>query len=132
MNVVSLTLAKQLAKADFPQENCLFYYQGSKEELLSEKGYVLSYREDMLSSKDIRLVAAPTADEILEQLPSPILTEEEKYVLRLEIVRVGKFWEIQYRDIEDIDNGGFHDLPGTMDSSLSDAAAKMWLSQSIR
>lgn len=113
MKTVSLELSKQLKEAGYPQKDSDFTWSGDKL-FPAVKG--VEFTED---------TAAPTADEILDQLPSTIEEVEidgDNYgMCELAIWKEEKDYSVNY-----LDEDSYPELQETEDV-LADAAAKMWL-----
>src|SRR5262245_3107452 len=108
MKTVSLGLSQELKASGFPQETYFVYYPYENKE-----GYFLQSTHDSNYSADIwpieKAIAAPTADEVLDQIKNRGQDFEMTY------------WKNGFR-IYDKETGSF-----TEDEVAAEAAAKMYL-----
>jgi hypothetical protein len=123
MKTVSLEIAKKLRESGYPQEGKnwwvhISHYLAPNTEIQLEHDLEIERME--LQDHDItRLAYAPTADEILDILPTRI--EDDKWGLQVHKVTNGYF--VAYRNEQ-------YDLPvwkNEFDDSLAEAAARLWL-----
>jgi hypothetical protein len=122
MKTTSLELSKQLKEAGFPQESFMFYCQAD-DAGNSDPAYIDLYPNDygMIDGKDIvKMYAAPTAEEILDELPKEILFKGVSYRLRINAL-IGDAWSIEYRSFD----GG--EFCSKHDKTLSELAGRMWI-----
>lgn len=121
MKTVSLESAKQLKEKGYPQQSSYFWWTSAlrtngKEEFYLPNDFIVDIGE--LNEFDYRKdYAAPTVDEVLDLLPERI----EGYKT-LGMGKVMGEWVIGYQKI-----GNELQAIRTVDKSLADAAAKMWL-----
>ena len=128
MKTVSLGLSKQLKEAGYPQESYFLYYPYEDEE---RKGkYFLQSTHDSNYMPEIwpiqKAIASPTADEILDQLPT-VIKDKEGFPLGMMILSIDgteqRLWKVTYQEM----HSDTEDIIGFNGMSLADAAAKMWL-----
>ena len=128
--VTSLELSKRLKEAGIEQKSEFSWYHFMPEdrwEVRWTNNCKLMQFAAKRNKEKREYISAFLASELGEMLPSTIGIEENKYELGLEIRKVGKFWEINYVWIEDVDNGGFHDLSGVSAETMSEAMGQMLL-----
>mgnify|MGYP001002826508 CR=1 FL=1 len=114
MKTVSLEIAKQLHEAEFPQESFLCWFE-------FKHGWDLAPTATMLTEvRRIRsgyvgkeIIQAPTADEILDELPEYV---DNRY---MSIWKEDGVWFFEYDEHTEI--------PIIKGNCLVDACAKMWL-----
>jgi hypothetical protein len=127
-HVTDLNLSKQLKEAGVPQKSQFYWrkYSLCKEPALY---WELNSKIDLavIFGKLEYKYSAFLASELGEMLPAFIYTEEGTYDLMLEIIHVGTEWEANYCWTQDVDNGGFHNLPGVSDEMLCGCLAKRLL-----
>lgn len=129
MKTVSIELAKQLKDKEFPQENSYFYWTFWSSKEKPKPKNILMNKEEIKHgtniSINIKKIAAPIAEEILDQLPWSFRPKEDN-MHEIEIFKTGK-WSINYRNRVD----GFSMLlegdERIFETILADAAAQMWL-----
>ncbi len=132
MKTVSLETAKQLKEAGFPQESHFKWVEGS-----NGKGkYFIECDERVITSHaGWDTVAAPTAEEILERLPTLIKSDQidgRDREYHLEINKIDSGYDLRYIDrwtdldtdkmARTIPNGGYF-----ANASFAEAAAKLYL-----
>lgn len=135
MKTVSLELAKQLKEAGYSQETHFKYCGGHTMYWEDQENgkYEECANTDLLDPRDEYChtaeltceftIAAPTADEILDQLPWDIKDGMDRGRLVVEKSPVGKPWKVTY--VSDYMGGRF--ALSNDDDTIADSAAKMWL-----
>lgn len=123
MKTVSLELSKQLKEAGYPQES---YFLWKKYRLNGEIKWKLTneYPDDMYPADAI--FASPTADEVLEKLPSEIQKDGHFYSIAISKTRINHFW-VDYRYFSRHKIFHLRDYEYSPIESLANAAAKIWL-----
>lgn len=122
MKTVSLELSKQLKEAGYPQESYFYWEKWVTEEEGYSLLHYISITEWNEDDKN-RMFTSPTADEILDQLPISVKTNEIHFFIKL--YKSGIYWIISYlqKDLTEV----YKNLYQTSSESIADAAAKMWL-----
>lgn len=124
MKTVNLELSKQLKSTGFPQDtehSSFCYYMNNGESAL------LQCPEGMWPFEN-KTFASPTADEILDQLPDRIVTDEGMcFDLNIWSNPSYPRWVVSYWWDEDTRRESGMDNKNISDNSLADALAKMWL-----
>lgn len=145
MKTVSLELSKQLKEAGYPQEsefywtNCIIGYKfedlACSYALLLDELLVVNREkipesdffgsdDDELEEKELIQYASPTADEVLDQLPARIGTDEGQVYLEIYPLTSRKGWLVNY--LRKNDRLVF--TPFSEESlELADSLANMWL-----
>ncbi|SRR6266496_1778048 len=124
MKITILETSKLLKEAGFPQENCEFYYFNhfSDEFIVRRKENMTHVLTDQFKHLAF---AAPTAEEVLDELPEIISSEPNELVgtgkTYLTIQKLG-YYEVGYT----LTNGDML-FDSVEDKSLSEALAKMYL-----
>jgi len=118
-HVTDLNLSKQLEEEGVPQKSQFYWI-----DMPDGSWFVADKPFDRDKG---HFYSAFLASEIGEMLPAFIYTEEGTYDLMLEIIHVGTEWEANYRWTQDVDNGGFHNLPEVDGDTLYECMAKMLL-----
>jgi len=114
--VVSLELSKKLAEAGYPQEGYWWWNQHFRD-FREDNDYAILERDNKAYDY-VRICAAPTVSELMEQLPVTIPTEKHLQITKWDNATGGHFFAVDYGIV---DHNGFSDV------SLANACAKMWL-----
>ena len=112
---VSLEWAKKLRDAEWDQEDCVFFYvSNDKDDFL----LVPRHYNTMEKSESFHHFSAPTAEEILRELPHVI--HDKGSPRFLQCGKHKKFWDVGYwRGVEPMKN--------VTEDTLANAAAAMWI-----
>lgn len=122
MKTVNLELSKELKEAGYPQEARFRWYSGI-DHLKDEHIYLSESAFDNLYQPKA-IAASPTADEILERLPSFFLAEFDgiEYNHQIVIEKEDSSYLVGAKNLTD----GCY-MENVVDESLADALAQMWL-----
>lgn len=139
MKTTSLELSKQLKECGFPQKTDFYWSNeiGNTEVMFSDKLH-LAYNPNYLDfipeyeeHGDFQLIAAPTAEEILEQLPT---RPKDNSHMQLVIWKGSEWtgWNIAYKQMyHDCDRkdklGHQHDTKDDDNNSLAELAGRLYL-----
>ena len=115
MKTISLELAKQLNVTGYPQKDSFLYWINS-----NGKPQVASPQIQLWNDHGYEWYAAPTADEILDQLPP--FRKVKKELCEINIMRnLAGEWLVRYG------NPKYWGVLRQKDFNLADAGAKMWI-----
>lgn len=132
IKTTSLELSKQLKENGFPQQTQFKYLKPTREfidsdedtdwKILLEKGFYKGEQYMIGSANCTRIYAAPTAEEILDELPYKI--EYDGDLLIWDIVRMEApkdYWKVSYM------RNDVSQIILFVEETLVEAAGKMWL-----
>lgn len=126
IKTVRLETAKALKEAGFKQDDSSFYFVNwGKVQVWQcrHKEYIDKYWDEVVD-KGYTTLAAPTTDELLEELPQ-YLDSKNAGNLTLESVDFGKQWSLFYPIKDEFGEDSW--LHEERESSLPEALAAMWL-----
>ncbi len=126
MLTVNLELSKKLKEDGYPQlASCWYMLYANEEDMKETYDLELDSFKPSEANTDDPDIAAPTADEILAKLESPIRVLEEEYFLSIE--KIDDTFTVDYvmggETVFFLHEGKARQI----EKSLADAGAKMWL-----
>lgn len=115
---VSLELAKELKEAGWPQEDSIFWWQIPSQRRF--KPWVSWCRNESVDDEPATPLAAPTAEEVLRQLPVDVMIGDREN--RIEMLKRQGVKEDKYY----VNLRFYTEVIEFLDGSLANAAAKMY------